>query len=116
MNKKLAYRLIKFVVLSFIIIYLLYFRTGMPLSIVLLFEILLIIKTLPIREFIEKNIIKHFPKYKNIKKPIRYLILLACYILLYILIKWIIINLLLVKIFNIPIEEQIYEFINHSMK
>ena len=56
----------KFVILSFIIVYFLYFKTHVPLSLVLILELLLFIKVLPVTKFVEEKILLNiYPKYKK---------------------------------------------------
>ncbi len=115
-SKSLIYRISKFVILSFIIIYFFYFKMNMPVSLVLIFELLLLIKLLPISKFIEKKLIKIYPKYSKFNIWVKRLILLVCFIIVYLILKLIIINLILEGIFNIPVEEQINDFINKSLE
>lgn len=82
---------------------------------VLIFELLLAIKLLPIRKFVERQIIKIYPKYNKLNKWKKRFILLICFILIYLILKYLIINILLMEILNIPVEEQINEFIDKTI-
>ncbi len=93
-----------------------YFKMHIPLTLVLIFEILLFIKILPIRKFVEEKIIKYYPKYNNFNIWIKRLIFLVFYILIFEILKLVIINIIMIKILNIPVEQQIYDFINQSIK
>ena len=106
------YQIVKFIVLSAIIVYALHFNYGMPMSLVLILEILLLIKLLPITQLIEKGIIRYYPKYKNLNIWVKRLILFAFYILAYIILKFVIVNVIMIGILNIPVEEQINDFIS----
>lgn len=108
--------MIKFVVLSAIIIYFLYFKMGMPIVLVLILEILLFIKMLPVTKFIEKIIVRYYPKYNNFNIWVKRLIMFVFFILIYVILKFIIVNIIMIKILNIPVEEQIYDFINKTLE
>jgi len=108
------YQIVKFLILSFVIVYVLYFKSHMPVTLVLILEILLLIKLLPVRQFIEEKIISRYPHYSSLNVWIRRIILFAVYILLYTVLKFIVVNVIMVGILNIPVEEQIYDFINQT--
>ena len=113
-SKYQIYQIAKFAILSFIIIYSLYFKAHMPLSLVLILEILLLIKILPVTKFVEGKIAKYYPSYNNFNIWIKRLILFAFWVLIYVILKFIIVNIIMIKLLNIPVEEQIYDFINRS--
>ncbi|MCK4397374.1 MAG: hypothetical protein KAV25_00085 [Methanophagales archaeon] len=110
------YQIAKFVILSFIIIYFLYFKAHMPLSLVLILELLLFIKVLPVTEFVDEKLVKYYPKYKKFNIWKKRAILFAFFVFIFVILKFIIINIMIIKILNIPIEEQIYEFINKYLE
>jgi len=114
MFQKSKYQIAKFVILSVLIIYFLYFKYGLPIVLILILELLLVIKLLPLTPYIEKQIIKYYPRYNNFNKWKKRLILLICFILIYMILKYLIINIIMTKILNIPVEEQIYDFINKT--
>ena len=115
-SKYQIYQIAKFVILSVIIIYFLYFKMHIPVTLVLILEILLFIKLLPITKFVEGKIIRYYPKYDNFNIWIKRLILLVSWILIFIILKFIIVNIIMIKILNIPVEQQIYDFINKTAK
>jgi len=115
MKKYQIYQITKFIVLSAIIIYFLYFKYNFPITLVLILELLLVIKLLPITKFIEKQIIKFYPKYNALNKWLKRLILLICFILIYVILKYLIVNIIMMKILGIPVEEQINDFINRTL-
>ena len=86
-SKTQIYQIAKFIILSFIIVYFLYFKTHVPLSLVLILELLLFIKVLPVTEFVEEKIVKYYPKYKKFNIWKKRLILFVFFIVLFILIK-----------------------------
>ena len=96
-SKYQIYQIAKFVILSIIIIYFMYFKMHIPLTLVLIFEILLFIKILPIRKFVEEKIIKYYPKYNNFNIWIKRLIFLVLYILIFEILKLVIINIIMIK-------------------
>jgi len=110
------YQIAKFVIFSSIIVYFLYFKTHMPLSLVLILELLLFIKVLPVTGFVDEKIVKYYPKYKKFNIWKKRLILFVSFILIFVILKFIIVNIIMIKILNIPIEEQIYEFINEYLE
>ena len=110
-SKYQIYQIAKFFVLSFIIIYFLYFQWQMPLNLVMILEILLLIKILPITKYVEGKIVRYYPRYENFNIWIKRLILLVVYIVVYALLKFVVVNIIMIGILNIPIEEQIYDFI-----
>jgi hypothetical protein len=77
MEKKTIYQIVRFFIISFFIIYFLYIKESLPISIILLLEILLLAKTLPITKFIEGKIVKHYPRYQNLNIWVKRLILLV---------------------------------------
>ena len=87
---------------------------GMPVVLVLILEILLLIKILPVTKFIEKIIVRYYPKYGNFNIWIKRLIMFVSFILIYVILKLIIVNIIMIKILNIPVEEQINDFINKT--
>ena len=115
-SKYQIYQIAKFVVLSAIIIYYLYFRWRMPIVLVIILEILLFIKILPITKFIEDRVTKYYPKYNDFNIWIKRLIRFVFYILIYMILKFIIVNIIMIEILNIPVEEQIYDFINRTLE
>ncbi len=115
-SKYQTYQIAKFVILSVLLIYGLYFKMHIPLTLVLILEILLFIKILPITKFVEEKILKYYPKYNNFNIWIKRLILFGFYILIFIILKFVIVNVIMMKILNIPVEEQIYDFINKTTK
>jgi len=110
------YQIAKFVILSGIIIYFLYFKTHVPLSLILILELLLFIKVLPVTEFVDEKLVKYYPKYKKFNIWKKRLILFIFFILIFVILKFIIVNIIMIKILDIPVEEQIYEFINEYQK
>lgn len=88
----------------------------MPVVLVLILEILLFIKILPIKKVIEEKIVRYYPKYDNFNIWIKRLILFVSYILIYVILKFIIVNIIMIEILNIPVEEQIYDFINKTLE
>ena len=89
----------------------------MPLSLVLILELLLFIKVLPVTGFVDEKIVKYYPKYKKFNIWKKRLILFAFFILIFVILKFIIVNIIMIKILNsLPIEEQIYEFINEYLE
>jgi len=100
-SKYQIYQIIKFVVLSYIIMDFLYFRMQMPVVLVIILEILLFIKLFPITKYIEGNIIKFYPKYSNLNIWIKRLILFIFYILIYVILKFLIVNVIMIKILNV---------------
>ena len=115
-SKYQIYQIAKFIILSVLLIYGLYFKMHIPLTLVLILEILLFIKVLPITKFVEERIVKCCPKYNNFNIWIKRLILFGFYILIFIILKFIIVNIIMIKILNIPVEQQIYDFINKTAK
>jgi len=111
----IKYKILKFIVLSFIIIYYLYLKMHMPITLIIILEILLLIKLLPISEYLEKRILKYYPKYKNLNIWIKRLILFIFYVLIYMILKFIIVKIILIGMLGLPVEEQIYDFINKSL-
>ena len=87
---------------------------GLPVVLVIILEILLLIKLIPISRYFEKRVIKYYPKYENFNIWVKRFILLVFYILIYMILKYIIVNIIMIGILDIPIEEQIYDFINKS--
>lgn len=114
-SKYQIYQIAKFVVLSAIIIYYFYFRMHMPASLVLILEILLFIKLLPVTKFVEGVIVEYFQEYKNLNAWTKRIILFTSYVLIYVILKTIIVNVIMIGVLNIPVEEQIYEFINQTL-
>ena len=108
------YQIAKFLLLSYIILYVLYFKSHMPITLVLILEILLLIKLLPVRQFIEGKIIGRYPHYSSLNVWIRRIILFAVYVLIYTVLKFIIVNIIMMAMLHIPVEEQIYDFINRT--
>ncbi|MBU4267041.1 MAG: hypothetical protein L6300_06920 [Syntrophaceae bacterium] len=108
------YQIAKFLILSFVIVYALYFKSHMPVTLVLILEILLLIKLLPVRQFIEGKIISRYPQYSSLNVWVRRIILFAVYVLLYTVLKFIIVNVIMMAMLHIPVEEQIYDFINRT--
>ena len=115
-SKYQTYQIAKFVILSVLLIYGLYFKMHIPLTLVLILEILLFIKVLPITKFVENKILRYYPKYNNFNIWIKRLILFGFYILIFIILKFVIVNIIMIKILNIPVEQQIYDFINKTAK
>jgi hypothetical protein len=121
-NKKIIYQVSIFLILSFIIIRALYFKLHAPVSIVLFLEILLFIKLtmgiLPITKFVEEKIVRYYPKYNNfniwIKRLILFVFYLLIFVILYTILKFIIVNIIMMKLLNIPVQDQIYDFINKT--
>jgi len=113
-SKHRTYQIAKFLLLSYVIIYVLYFKSHMPVTLVLILEILLLIKLLPVRQLIEGKIIGRYPQYSSLNVWIRRIILFAVYVLLYTILKFIIVNVIMMSILHIPVEEQIYDFINKT--
>jgi len=113
-SKYQLYQIAKFLILSFVIIYVLYFKSHMPVTLVLILEILLLIKLLPVRQFVEGKIISRYPHYSSLNVWIRRITLFAIYVLLYTVLKFIIVNVIMISILHIPVEEQIYDFINRT--
>ena len=111
-SKNMVYQIAKFAVLSFIIVYILYLQMDMPITLVLVLEILLLIKVLPVTKFVEKAFVKVYPKYVGLSIWAKRLLLFAFFILLYVILKFLIVNVIMIEILNIPVEEQINEFIN----
>ena len=111
-SKTQVYQIAKFVILSVMFIYSFYFKLHAPLSLILVLELLLFIKVLPITEFVDEKIVKYYPKYKKFNIWKKRLILFVFFILIFVILKFIIVNIIMIKILNIPIEEQIYEFIS----
>ena len=110
-SKYNIYKWSKFIILSLVVIFLFYFKLNMPISLVLIFELLLIIQLLPISSFTEKRIIKYYPEYKKFNIWVKRLILLVVFILVYLILKFIIIDIILTKIFDIPVQAQIKDFV-----
>ncbi len=115
-SKAQIYQIAKFVILSGIIIYFLHFKTHVPLSLILILELLLFIKVLPVTEFVDEKLVKYYPKYKKFNIWKKRLILFIFFILILVILKYIIVNIIMIKILNIPIEEQIYDFINEYQR
>jgi len=116
MTKKTIYQIIKFLIMSFFIIYFLYIKGNFPISLIIVFEVLLVAKTLPITEFIKKKIIEYFPRYQSFNIWMRRLILLIVWFLIYAALKFIIIDIFMMQILHIPVEQQIYEFMEHMQQ
>ncbi len=114
-SRRQIYQIVKFVVLSAVIIYYLYFTMHMPASLVLILEILLFIKLLPVTKFVEGVVVEYFPDYENLNAWIKRVTLFILYVLIYVVLKFIIVNVVMIGIFNIPVEEQMYEFINQTL-
>jgi len=113
-SKYRTYQIAKFLLLSYVIIYILYFKSHMPVTLVLILEILLLIKLLPVRQFVEGKIIGRYPHYSGLNVWIRRIILFAIYVLFYTVLRFIIVNIIMISILHIPVEEQIYDFINKT--
>ena len=84
---------------------------NLPLTLVLIFESILVIKLLPIRSLIEKTIVNHYPQYDNLNKWVKLLVVFSFYIVFFMILKFIIVNLIMTGLLNIPVEDQINEFI-----
>lgn len=114
MEKYRVYQWARFLILSFIVIYLFYFKLGISLTLVIILEIFVIIRSIPVTKFAERKIIQYYPKYKKFNKWIKRFILLVIYVIFFIILKFIILDLIIEGIFNVSVSEQINDLINQS--
>lgn len=107
-------RLLKLGIFSLLFFWLYIIVAHLPWTFFALLEVLLIIKYFLTRKFLEEQIIKINPKYQKLKNWKKQTILILIYITIFMLIKFIVINLIAKGIFNIDFREQINNLVNST--
>ena len=107
-------RLLRLGIFSLLFFWLYIIVAHLPWTFFVLIEVLLIIKYFLTRKFLEKQIIKINPKYQKLKNWKKQIILILIYIAIFMLIKFVIINLIAKGIFNINFKEQISNLVNNT--
>ena len=110
-SKYQIYKYARFLVFTFIVIYSFYHRMRMPLSLVIALEILLLIRTLPVRKFIERRFLTMYPGYRHLSVFLRRMIVLSSYIMLFLIAKFTVMDIIMTRIMEIPVNEQLNELV-----
>jgi hypothetical protein len=110
-NKQYLYQGGKFLFLSGILVYV-YLKRDIPISLVLVFEIVLLIKILPITPVIERCIIRIYQPYEQWRLWLKRLVLFILWFLAFLILRFVIVDLLMVTLLNIPIEEDLQIFMD----
>jgi hypothetical protein len=105
--------LIRFILLS-AIISLFYLEGLISLTLFMFFEIIFLIRFINVKKYVEMKLLNHYPAYEHLPGWAKWVIVLIAYLIIFIILKWILINIILEGIFHIPINNEIQELTNYS--
>ena len=104
---------IRFLLLSAFMFFF-YYEGMISLTLFLFFEIILLIQFINVKKYLEMKLLNHYPAYEHLPGWAKWAIIIIAYLLIFMLIKWILINIILEGIFHIPINNEIQELANYS--
>lgn len=107
-------QIIRFLFLSAIMFFA-YYVGLISITLLLFFEILFLIRFIHIKKYLEMKLLGHYPAYEHLPGWAKWAIIIITYILVFMLIKWILINIILEGVFHIPINNELQEIANYSM-
>ena len=80
------------------------------LTLFLFFELLFLIRFINVRKYVELKLTRYYPPYEKFPGWAKWIILLITYILIFMVFKWVLINIILEGIFGIPINDELQEW------
>ncbi len=99
-------QLIRFILLSAIMLFF-YFEGMISLILLLFFEILFLIRFIHVKKYLESKILNHYPAYEHLPGWAKWIVILIMYLIIFMIFKWIIVNIILEGIFHIPINSEL---------
>ncbi|MCP4647604.1 MAG: hypothetical protein GY852_07700 [bacterium] len=100
--------LIRFLLLSAFVLFF-YYEGMISLTLFLFFEIIFLIRFINVKKYLEMKLLNHYPAYEHLPGWAKWVIILIGYLIIFLILKWILINLILEGIFNIPINSELQE-------
>jgi hypothetical protein len=104
-KKQVAY----FILLSGFFIYG-YLEGFVPGSMVIFFVLLLLLRFVNVKKYLEAKFLHHYPQYEHLPGWAKWAILLVAYLPIFMVFKWVIMNVVLEGIFSIPVNEEMQEW------
>lgn len=101
-------QIIRFVLLS-AIMSLLYFSGIIPLDLFLFFELLYLIQFIHVKKYLEAKLLDHYPAYEHLPGWAKWAIIIIAYLIVFMILKWILINIILEGMFHIPINSELQQ-------
>jgi hypothetical protein len=87
-----------------------YLEGMIPLTLFLFFELLFLIRFINVKKYLEEKLLSRYPQYGSLPGWAKWFIILVFYILVFMIFKWVLMNVLLEGIFGIPINDELQEW------
>lgn len=87
-----------------------YLSGIIPFTLFLFFELLFLIRFVNVKKYLEDSFLLHYPQYGHLPGWAKWLIILVAYILLFMLFKWVLMNVIMEGILGIPIKDELDEW------
>ncbi|MBN2121433.1 hypothetical protein JW721_00030 [Candidatus Micrarchaeota archaeon] len=104
-RKQVAY----FILLSAFFIYG-YLEGFVPGSMVIFFVLLMLLRFINVKKYLEVKFLHHYPQYEHLPGWAKWAIIIVAYLLVFMAAKWVLMNVVLEGIFQIPIKEDMEEW------
>jgi hypothetical protein len=82
-----------------------YLEGMIPASILIFFVLLMLLRFVNVKKYLEMKFLHHYPQYEHLPGWAKWLILIIAYILVFMVFKWILMNVVLEGIFQVPVNE-----------
>ncbi|MBD3398635.1 hypothetical protein GF412_05340 [Candidatus Micrarchaeota archaeon] len=105
--------IIRFLLLTAIVSFF-YLEGLISLTLFMFFEIIFLIRFIHVKKYVEMKLLNHYPAYEHLPGWAKWIIILLAYLVIFIILKWILINVIIEGVLNIPINNEIQELANYS--
>ncbi|MFP3950366.1 MAG: hypothetical protein ACLFUZ_04740 [Candidatus Micrarchaeia archaeon] len=106
--------IIRFILFSAIIAFV-YLEGMISITLFIFFEIIFFIRFINVKKYVEMKFLDHYPAYEHLPGWAKWLIILITYLIIFLIFKWILINIILEGIFHIPVNNEIHGIANYPM-